>query len=128
MFPTAPQRLRRKPESMKLRVAHILAAIVWGIAPNLWAAAPPPTPAPAAAPTSDWSFGVSPYLWIAGVEVETTLDVSPPGAPPCGSRFETKLSGGALLAAQVRYKSVGLWLDFVWVQTDTNSVQPGPAF
>jgi hypothetical protein len=125
MFHTAAQDLRRQPESMKLSVALILTASWWGITPNLWAAIPPP---PAATPASDWSFSVSPYLWIAGVEIETTLDVSPPTTPPSASRFETKLGGGALLAAQVRYKSVGLWLDFVWVQTDTKSVQPGPAF
>ena len=80
------------------------------------------------APVSDWSFNVSPYLWVAGVQVETTLDLSPPAMPPSASRFETKLGGGALLAAQVHYKSFGLWVDFVWVQTDTSSVAPGPAF
>jgi opacity protein-like surface antigen len=85
--------------------------------------------APAAsAPASDWSFNVSPYIWVAGVEVETVLDQSPPTTPPSASRFDTKITGGALLAAQVHYKSVGLWVDFVWVELDTQSLQPGPAF
>ncbi len=89
---------------------------------------PAETSPPSAAPASDWSYSFSPYLWVAGVEVETTLDRSPPTTPPAAGRFETKLGGGALVAAQIHYKSVGLWMDFVWVQTDTNSVQPEPAF
>jgi opacity protein-like surface antigen len=82
----------------------------------------------AATATSDWSFNVSPYIWIAGVEVDTTLDRSPPTTPPSASRFESKITGGALLSAQVNYKAVGLWVDFVWIQLETNSVQAGPAF
>lgn len=83
--------------------------------------------------TSDWSFNVSPYLWVAAVKVETTLDSEPtppsgPGNPSTPDRFETKLGGGALLAGSVHYKSVGLWVDFVWVQTDTSAVQPGPLY
>jgi hypothetical protein len=127
---------------MNKHLAPLLAAFLLG-APRLFsettpAAAttptatttPPPatTPAPAPAPTSDWSFEISPYLWVAGVKIDTTLDVSPPTTPPSASRFETKLSGGLLFAAQARYKSFGLWVDFVWVQTDTNSIQPGPGF
>jgi opacity protein-like surface antigen len=81
-------------------------------------------------PTSDWSFNVSPYLWVAAVKVETTLDNSPPssGDPASDDKYETKLGGGALLAGQLRYKSVGLWVDFVWIQTDTNAIAPGPFF
>ena len=83
---------------------------------------------PASAPASDWSFSVSPYIWIAGLEIDTTLDRSPPSTPPEASRFETKITGGALLAAQARYKDVGLWVDFVWLRTSTEGTQPGPAF
>lgn len=79
-------------------------------------------------PASNWSFSISPYLWIAGIEVETTLDRSPPTTPSSVNRFESSFGGGALLAAQVHYKSLGLWADFVWIQTDTHSVQPGPWF
>src|SRR4030095_6204947 len=85
-------------------------------------------PVSAAPPASDWSFTVSPYLWIARVEVETTLERSPPTTPPSVSRFDTKITGGALLSGQLNYKSVGLWVDFVWIRLDTDSVQPGPAF
>ncbi len=109
---------------MKKSAALTLTIFLMGVAPA-W---PAETPPPATAPDSDWSFSFSPYLWVAGVEVETTLDRSPPTTPPSTGRFETKLSGGALLAAQVHYKSVGLWADFVWIQTTTSSVQPGPAF
>ncbi|HET7535236.1 MAG TPA: hypothetical protein VFJ90_02195 [Candidatus Didemnitutus sp.] len=83
-------------------------------------------------PTSDWSFSLSPYLWVAAVKVETTLDSEPPPpgpTPPTSpDKFETKLSGGALLAAQVHYKSLGLWADFVWIQTTTDALQSGPLY
>ncbi|MGC4075017.1 MAG: hypothetical protein QM760_21460 [Nibricoccus sp.] len=83
----------------------------------------------ASASASDWSFNISPYLWIAGIQIETTLDRTPPTTPSSSvDRFDTSFGGGALLAGQIHYKSIGLWADFVWVQTDTHSLQPGPAF
>jgi opacity protein-like surface antigen len=79
-------------------------------------------------PASDWSFNVAPYIWLAGVEIDTALDRSPPSTPPETSKFETKITGGFLLAAQARYKDVGLWVDFVWLRTNTEGTNPGPAF
>jgi len=84
-------------------------------------------------PKSDWSFNLSPYIWVAAVRVETTLDNEPtpppsPGGGGSEDRYETKLGGGALLAAQVHYKSWGLWADLVWIQTDTSAVKSGPLY
>lgn len=82
---------------------------------------------------SDWSFNVTPYIWVAAVRVETSLDSEPPPpTPPSGpsapDRYETKLGGGALLAAQAHYKSWGIWADFVWIQTDSSAVKSGPLY
>lgn len=113
---------------MTKRLALLL-ALSLPAAGRVFAAELPETVAPA----SDWSVNLSPYIWAAAVRVETTLDNEP--APPSGGggtsaadRYETKLGGGALLAAQVRYKSWGLWADFVWVQTDSEAVQSGPLY
>ena len=80
------------------------------------------------AATNDWSFAIVPYLWVAGIEAETTLPQVPPTTPPEATRFETRLSGGAMLAAEVHYKSVGLWADFAWTRFDNKTDSPGPAF
>lgn len=75
---------------------------------------------------SDWSFDVSPYLWVVNVGVETSL----PGAPSGSTveRFETRLTAGAMLMAEARYRSVGAFVDFAWARLKTEAVNPGPAF
>jgi hypothetical protein len=81
-----------------------------------------------ASETSFWSFEVTPYLWLAGIQTDTSLPDVPPTTPPETTRFETRIAGGAMLAAQVRYRSVGLWFDFAWLRLDTGATSPGPAF
>src|SRR5206468_5164791 len=76
----------------------------------------------------EWSFDVAPYLWVAGVELETSLPGGPPSTPSSADRFDTKISAGAMLAAQARYRSVGLFVDFAWLQLKTEARDPGPAF
>jgi len=79
-------------------------------------------------PSSAWSFSVAPYLWVAAVQVDTRLDNMPPATPPETTRFESKITGGALLQAQAHYHSFGMLVDFVWVRLDTESRSPSPAF
>src|SRR5262245_3330312 len=75
----------------------------------------------------DWSFEVTPYLWAASLGVETTLPNLPP-ATPGAENFETRFGGGAMLAAQARYRSFGLFVDAAWLRLETEATQPGPAF
>src|SRR6478735_6916286 len=79
-------------------------------------------------PSSAWSFSVAPYLWVAAVQVDTRLDNLPPSTPPETTRFESKITGGALLQAQAHYHSFGVLVDFVWLRLDTESRSPSPAF
>jgi hypothetical protein len=44
------------------------------------------------------------------------------------NRFETRISAGAMLTAQARYRSVGAFVDFAWLRLDTEAIDPGPAF
>ena len=74
--------------------------------------------------TNHWSFGVTPYLWVAGIQVDTRLPNLPPSTPPEAGRFDTRITGGAMLAAEVRYRSVGLWLDFAWLRLNTEASSP----
>jgi len=76
----------------------------------------------------DWSFDVTPYLWVAGLDVETSLPDMPSAAPASADRFDTKICAGVMLAAQAHYQSVGLFLDFAWLRLDTEGINPGPAF
>src|SRR5260221_39088 len=64
----------------------------------------------------DWSFDVSPYLWVANVGIETSLPATSPSTSPTVDRFDTRISAGALLSAEARYRSVGLFVDFAWLQ------------
>lgn len=77
-----------------------------------------------AADTNQWSFSVSPYLWVATIDLTTSLPSSPPGV----DHFETRISAGAMLAAQARYKSIGLFVDATWLRLETEPLNPGPAF
>ena len=75
-----------------------------------------------------WSFEVAPYLWVANLGVETSLPQLGPGTSPNVQRFDTRLSGGLLLAAQARYGPVGVLVDVNWLQLSTESLHPGPLY
>jgi hypothetical protein len=77
-----------------------------------------------AAAEPDWSFAVSPYLWVAGVDLETSV----PSSPSTVHRFDTRICAGAMLTAEVQYKCVGLLVDFAWLRLNTEAINPGPAF
>ena len=78
--------------------------------------------------TNHWSLDLTPYLWVAGIQAETSLPDMPPSTPSEATRFDTRISGGAMLAMQARYRSVGLFADFAWLQLDSEASNPGPAF
>jgi opacity protein-like surface antigen len=80
------------------------------------------------AETNRWSFDITPYLWVARIAAETSLPDTPPSTPSGVDRFDTRISAGAMLAAQARYKSVGLAVDFAWLRLGTEALNPGPAF
>jgi len=73
-----------------------------------------------------WSFELAPYLWVASIGVDTSLAGS--SSPSSEQRFDTRISAGAMLAAQVRYRSLGLFADFAWVRLDTEAINPQPAY
>ena len=89
--------------------------------------------------TNNWSFEIAPYLWVAGLSAEASLPqpaaVTLPEAQGLGAaaaasvqEFDTRLSGGLMLAAQARYRSVGLFMDFNWLRLDTESLNPGTLY
>jgi opacity protein-like surface antigen len=85
-------------------------------------------PAVRAEETNKWSFEIAPYLWVANVEAETSLPQIGSGASPMVQEFDTSLSGGFMLAAQARYRSVGVLADFNWLRLDTESLNPGTLY
>jgi len=78
--------------------------------------------------TNDWSFEVAPYLWVAFLDAETSVPQNSSGTASSMQEFDTQISGGFMLAAQVRYRSVGLFVDFNWLQLDTESLNPGTLY
>lgn len=78
--------------------------------------------------TNRWSFDVVPYVWVAGVDVETSLPSAPPSSGGDADRFVTRITGAAMLAAQVRYDAFGLFADFAWLRLNTEGLSPGPAY
>jgi outer membrane receptor protein involved in Fe transport len=72
------------------------------------------------------SFEIAPYLWLANPSIETSLPHLGSGGSSGAQKFDTRFSGGLLLAAEARYRSVGLLVDFNWLQLDTDSINSGP--
>ena len=71
-----------------------------------------------------WSFAVAPYLWVASVSAETTVPQFGPSTPNV-EKFDTSISAGLMMEAQVRYGPVGVLVDFNWLQLKTESLDPG---
>lgn len=80
-----------------------------------------------AAETDQWSFDLAPYLWVARLDVETSLSGSA-SSGNSSERFDTRISAGAMLSAQVHYRAVGMFADFAWLQLNTDAIDPGPAY
>lgn len=74
-------------------------------------------------PTDEWSFDLVPYLWLATYDGSFDLPGVPAGIPQTQSTsaepFSTRISAAAMLAAQVRYRNLGLYLDGAWLQLET---------
>jgi opacity protein-like surface antigen len=75
----------------------------------------------------EWSFDISPYLWVASVELETSLSDQTSSTPGI-ERFDTRISAGAMLAGHLRYRSIGLFVDFAWLELETEAINPRPAY
>jgi opacity protein-like surface antigen len=67
------------------------------------------------------SFDVVPYLWLATYDGTFGLPDTPAGVPPTHSdaAFSTHINAVAMLAAQFRYRDVGLFFDGAWLQLQT---------
>jgi hypothetical protein len=79
----------------------------------------------------NWSFDVTPYVWLANIDVRTKFAnaAASPLTPRTDSiDFDTSISAAAMVAAQVHYRSFGLLLDFVWLRLDSESKDFDPAF
>ena len=88
--------------------------------------------------TNNWSFSIAPYLWIASLSAEASVPTV--GSTPASGvqnlsgkasnvqEFDTKISGGAMVAAAAHYRSFGLLVDFNWLRLDTESVNPGTLY
>lgn len=74
-------------------------------------------PAPAPAPTSDegWKFGITPYLWMAGIQ--GTLIVGPVGIPvqQSFSDLTSNLDFGGSLRAEARRKAWSVLFDTTYI-------------
>jgi opacity protein-like surface antigen len=83
---------------------------------------------PAAAQTKEqdnWKFLIAPYLWVAHMDASTSLPQNGGSSSANPQHFDTSLSAGLMLAAEVQYRSVGVMADFNWLQLDTKSANSG---
>jgi opacity protein-like surface antigen len=81
--------------------------------------------------TNLWSFDLVPYVWVANLNVSTSVpDVqsSTKSSLGGGTEFDTRITGGAMVAAAARYRSVGLLVDFAWLRLNTDALSPGPLY
>jgi opacity protein-like surface antigen len=67
------------------------------------------------------SFDIVPYLWLATYDGTFGLPDTPAGVPPTHSdaAFSTHINAVVMLAAQFRYRDVGLFFDGAWLQLQT---------
>jgi opacity protein-like surface antigen len=71
---------------------------------------------------------VAPYLWVADVKAEGSLPPIGADTSPSVQKFDTRITGGLMLAAEARYRAVGVLMDFNWLQLDTQSLNPGKLY
>jgi len=82
----------------------------------------------AAQEQEDWQFDIAPYLWVANVGVETSLPQAGASSSSSAQKFDTRISGGFMMAAEARYRSVGVLVDFNWLRLNTEAVDPGTLY
>jgi len=86
-------------------------------------------PAARAEETNLWSFDVVPYLWVANLDLSTSVPETRAAARSgSGADFDTRISGGAMIGAEARYRSFGLWADFAWLRLNTEAANPTPFY
>lgn len=81
----------------------------------------------ASADTSDWSFDLTPYLWVADIGLKTSIPQTPSSGPET-ERFETRIAAGAMLTAEAHYRSFGVLADVAWLRLNTEAINPAPAY
>jgi len=78
--------------------------------------------------TDDWSFSLSPHVWVADIKPDSSLPNLPPATPPEVERFATKLTGAFMISGKVQHGSFGLFVVYDWLRLNTESTHPGPLF
>jgi hypothetical protein len=86
-----------------------------------------------AEPNKGWSFELDPYAWIAIPSLEATIPGRRSPAEQAVERsqhynFDTSFSAAFMVAAEIRYHQLGLFMDFAWLRLDTDAGNPHPAF
>jgi opacity protein-like surface antigen len=86
----------------------------------------------------NWSFEIAPYVWVASIGAEASVPQGPSTTPGLQGAaagnfstvqdFDTSITGGLMIAAQAKYRSVGLVVDFNWLRLDTESLHPGTLY
>jgi opacity protein-like surface antigen len=112
-----------EPMKKHLRATCLLTAGLIGLFTlHLAAAAPDGGHAASGEEAKAWSVDIVPYVWIATYDGSFGL----PGSPNTDSAgpYSTRLSGAAMLCAQVHYRQVGLFLDGAWLQLRTEGDAP----
>lgn len=88
-----------------------------------------PVPAPAAKPQDPWSFAVTPFLWLAGVEVSTGSSGRKEVADSDAGHLLFELKGALLLHAETRHGRFFAFGEVVWfdLAADVSEVRPAMA-
>jgi hypothetical protein len=76
----------------------------------------------------EWTFMLAPYIWAASVDAESNLPWNGPSGSDSVQRFDTKITGAFMLEAMAKYRSVGLLVDFNWLQLDTETLHQGTLY
>lgn len=87
---------------------------------------------PTVGSASPWSVDLVPYLWIAGYDGTFGLPGLPADIPSIRTESTVEstahISAAAMLAAQLRYRDFGLFLDGAWLQLKADGESPTPSY
>lgn len=87
------------------------------------------TPAHAADDSADggWKFEITPYLWLAGIDGDVTVQGTKVHVSQSFSDLVESVSAGAMLLGIVQYDHLVGLVQLDYIATDTNNLDPRPA-
>jgi hypothetical protein len=109
---------------------HLLIAPLLAGALSLGLGAPAQAQDAATTPAGGWSFGLTPYIWFAGLkgDVATLAGLPPASVDASFSDIIDNADFAFMLAAEARRGQLGMVVDLSYLSISADATTPGPLF